>query len=147
MKAHGYRKRALSWHRLNRETIQVFHAEKDRWGFDDYSFHLAIYIRACGRELTPPHYRCPIQTYLDKLVPNAKRLRKLSNFEDPSLDLERRLASIASLVGKYGLPWLDDFSSIQALRRLAKSDYDTLLPKVLIFRDTYDYLHGLPDVT
>src|SRR5258708_5881767 len=90
-KAHGYRKRALTWHRKNPDTIQVFHVEKSRWGADDYSFHLAIYLAACGREITPPHYRCPIQVDLVNLVPSPKRFRRLCNFEELSLDSAERV--------------------------------------------------------
>jgi hypothetical protein len=80
LKAHGFRKRAMTWHRGGPDTVQVFHFEKDRWGFDDYTFELAIYLKACGDEVTPPYYRCPIQASLDSLVNDRKEFLRISNF-------------------------------------------------------------------
>src|SRR5262249_26890864 len=91
-----------------------------------------------------PYYRCPVQTELDELVPNPNRLHKLSNFEDHSVDLEKRLGGIVRLVGKYGLPWLDLYSSIPALQTLTRCDYGALLHKGRVLRAAYDYLRGLP---
>src|SRR5438270_13594092 len=39
-------KRAMTWHRANDDTIQVFTAEKSFWGADDYRFQQAIYLRS-----------------------------------------------------------------------------------------------------
>jgi len=140
LRVHGYRKRAMTWHRSNDDTIQLFHVEKDRWGFDDYSFHFAIYIRSRGHELTPPYYRCPIQVMLDQLVPDREKLWSLSNFEKGSWDLDTRLSEIVRLVGDFGLPWLDAHSSITALKDLVRSEHHILLQKMTVFRAEYDYL-------
>jgi hypothetical protein len=140
LKQNGYLKRALSWHKHCSDTILVFHAEKNRWGADDYSFHLGIYLPALGDENTPPHYRCPVQTTLDRLVPNDSEIHRISNFADSSLDFPTRLRAISELVESYALPWLEEYSSLSALSQLALSDYERLLPRILMFRVAYDFL-------
>lgn len=143
LKEHGYRKRAMTWHRANEFTIQVFHVEKDRWGFDDYGLHFCIYLRARGPELTPPHYRCPIQVMLHNLVPDRMSVLNLCNFEKGSLDPVTRITEIVRLVAEYGLPWLDAHSSVAALKELVGNEYHELVPKVIVFRAEYDYLRAL----
>jgi hypothetical protein len=121
----------------------VFHAEKNRWGADDYTFHLGIYIRELGPEATPPHYRCPVQVRLDRLVPDDSELERASNFEDTSFDIADRLPRIVELVASYALPWLEQHSTLLALSALAQCDYDILLPRVQVFRAAYDRLRQL----
>ena len=143
LKQHGYRKRALTWHKPYSDTILVFHAEKNRWGADAYTFHLGIYITALGSEATPPHYRCPVQVRLNRLVPDNSELERASNFEDTSLDLADRLPRIVELVASYALPWLAQHSTLPALSALAQCDYDILLPRIQVFRAAYDHLREL----
>jgi hypothetical protein len=38
LKANANRKRGLTWHKQLADTILVFHADKSRWGADQYSF-------------------------------------------------------------------------------------------------------------
>lgn len=139
-KQHDYRKRALSWHKQCSDTVLLFHIEKNRWGADVYSFHLGIYLSALGDETTPPHYRCPVQTTLDRLVPDVSQVDRVSNFEDSSVSLSTRLRDIRELVATHALPWLERYSSLSALSELAQSDYEILLPRVLMFRAAYDFL-------
>jgi len=73
-KQNGYRKRALTWHKPCSDAILVFHAEKNRWGANDYTFHLGIYLSTLGPEVTPPHYRCQVQVRLNRLVPDTGEL-------------------------------------------------------------------------
>ena len=140
LKQHGYRKRGLTWHKPGSDTVLVFHAEKSRWGADDYTFHLGIYITELGFEATPPHYRCHVQVRLNCLVPDRSELERASNFEDTSLDLADRLPRIIELVASYALPWLEQHSTIPTLSALAQCDYDILLPRILVFRAAYDHL-------
>ncbi|HEY2586053.1 MAG TPA: DUF4304 domain-containing protein [Tepidisphaeraceae bacterium] len=143
LREHGFRRRALTWHKTCTDTILVFHVEKNRWGANRYTFHLGVYIRALGSELTPPHYRCPVQIDLDSLVPDPERLQQASNFEDPSANTADRLSTIVELVASYALPWLEQHSTLRALNALAQGDYDALLPRVRVFRSAHDYLRGL----
>jgi hypothetical protein len=142
LKSHGYKKRDLSWHKLCSDTVLVFHAEKNRWGFDSYSFHLGIYLLALGSETSPPHYRCHVQINLDRLVPDQLEFEHVCDFKNTSVTVADKLDRIVQFVSAYALPWLDQHSTIAALRRLAECDYATLLPRVQIFRVTYDYLRN-----
>jgi hypothetical protein len=142
LKQHGYLKRSLTWHKACLDTILVFHAEKNRWGANEYSFHLGVYIRRLGVEKTPPHYRCPVQVPLDKLVSNQDELRVVSNFEDNDLPNSQRLSAIVELVDLYALPWLERHSTLGGLTELVQCDYSILLPNVLVFRAAYDHLRG-----
>lgn len=146
LKEHSFRKRAMTWQRTLPGMIQVFHVAKNRWGADDYHFHLAIYLTACGTELTPPYYRCPIQARLDTLLPDRQQFFRISNFEDSSLALARRLELLVGAVRNFGIPWLDAHSTIPALQRLVEGDYEALLKKVVVFGSVYEYLRGLPKV-
>ena len=143
LKRHGYRKRALTWHKRCLDTVLVFHAEKNRWGAEDYTFHLGVYSRTLGSEATPSFYRCPVQVRLDRLVPDTGELDRASNFEDASLDVVDRLSLITELVASYALPWLEQHSTLASLSALAQRDYDILLPRVQIFRAAYDYLRQI----
>jgi hypothetical protein len=143
LREHGYRKRAMTWHRANESTIQVFHVEKSRWGFDDYELHFAIYIRALGPEMTPPHYRCPIQVILHHLVPDRMTVLDLCDFEKGSLDPATRITEIVRLVADYGLPWLDAHSSMPALKELVNCEYHKLVPRSMVKLAAYDYLRAL----
>ena len=42
LKQHGYRKRALTWHKPCSDTILVFHAEKNRWGAAGYGVMIGV---------------------------------------------------------------------------------------------------------
>ena len=143
LKQHGYQKSALTWHKRGAEVISVFHVEKNRWGADHYSFHLGAYLRALGSEESPPHYRCPVQLTLDQLMPDPDVLERASDFEDTSLGVSDRLSQIVALVSDYALPWLKRYSSMHELKLLMRTDYASLLPRVLVFRETYDYLRSV----
>lgn len=144
LKEHSFRKRAMTWHRPLPGMIHVFHVEKDRWGGDSYQFHLAIYLTACGSDLTPPYYRCPIQVRLDTLVQDRKKFLRLSNFEDSSVSLSQRLDLLVAAVREFGIPWLDAHSTMPALQRLVDRDYEKLLAEVLVLGSAFNYLRGLP---
>ena len=143
LKQWGYSKRALTWHKPCLDTILVFHAGKSRWGTDDYSFHLGVYLRALGPEGAPPHHRCQVQVGFERLVPVAEQLQQASNFADPSLDPAERLSRCVQLVACEALPWLERHSALQILSELAQCEYQALLPRVLVFRPAYDYLRQL----
>ena len=141
-KHHGFRKSALTWHKRGADVISVFHVEKNRWGADRYSFHLGAYLRSFGHEESPPHYRCPVKLTLDGLLPDPRVLDRVSDFEDRSVNVSDRLSQITSLVSAYALPWLERHSGIRELAVLMRSDYTSLLPRVQVSREAYDYLRS-----
>ena len=147
LKQHGFKKSAMTWHKRSGEVISVFHVEKNRWGADHYSFHLGAYLRALGSEESPPRHRCPVQTTLDRLVPDRDVLERAADFEDASLGLSDHLAQIVVAVSAYALPWLERYSDVRALTVLMRADYTSLLPRVQVFREAYDYLRRLDDQT
>jgi hypothetical protein len=142
-KSHGYRKRAMTWHRPAEDTIRVFHVEKNRWGENSYDLACAIYLTPLGAESTPPVHRCPIQVGMDHLVPDSEYLDKICDFENRFLKLSQRLDAIVEVVREHAIPWLDQYSSIATLKSLVATPYDILLPKVRIWRYAYDYLREL----
>jgi purine nucleoside permease len=83
-----------------------------------------------------------VQVDLDTLVPDPKSLLRALNFEDSSVSIADRTSRITESVTSYALPWLENHSTLQALTALAQEDYDTLLPRVRVFRSAYDYLRG-----
>ncbi len=126
-------------------AIQVFHVAKSRWGADDYSFILAIYLKECGTDSTPPYYRCPIQVDLDNLVPDRAQFLRVSNFEDSFWALPDRIAMIVDSVRDFAIPWFDTYATISALQRLVDCDYEALCAgKVRVFGSAYSYLRSLP---
>ena len=141
MKANGYRKRNLSWHKQLIDTILVFHGEKNRWGANNFSFHCGIYLRNLGDELTPPYYRCPIQAYLEDLVPDKFECRQICDFDSTSYTLYDRLEKIAEYVSTTALPWLEMYSTLSALRQLSQN-YESIYPRVRIWRVVLDYLRN-----
>ena len=147
LKQHGFRKSALTWHKRSAEVISVFHVEKNRWGADCYSFHLGAYLRALGSEESPPRYRCPVQTSLDRLVRDPDLLERAADFEDASFGPSDRLSQIVAVVSAYALPWLERYSHVHELTVLMRTDYGSLLPRVQVFREAYDYLRSLDNQT
>jgi hypothetical protein len=143
-KERHWRKRALTWHKAEPETVLAFHAEKNRWGANRYSFHCGVYIRALGNESTPPFFRCPVQVTLDRIVPDAAHLERISDFDDESLSLTERIDAITAAVKAHALPWLEAHATLRGLRALVEIDYDELLPQVQVWRTTYDYLREMP---
>lgn len=121
----------------------VFHAEKNRWGANEYSFHCGVYLRALGAESTPPCHRCPVQVTLDRLAPDAMYIDRISNVEDPSLSTASRIEAIVGAVQAYALPWLQGHATLRGSMELANVDYDELLSRVVVWRAAYDCLATL----
>lgn len=140
MKTNGYRKRNLSWHKQTADTILVFHIEKNRWGANQYDIEMGIYLRSLGDELTPPIFRCQIQPFFEKIVPDVYEYRQVCDFEYPSFTTVERLERIKGYASEIALPWLDSHSTLPALKLLAQKDYQSLSPHILFIRATYDYL-------
>lgn len=131
MKASGYRKQRLTWHKRTEDTILVYSAQKSSWGGDLYYFHSGIYLRSLGDEITPPYYRCHIQANLEELVPNKFECRQVCDFEYPVFELSERLIKLAEYTSQIMVPWLDTHSSLEALHRAAEADYfDQMWPRV-----------------
>jgi hypothetical protein len=143
MKANGYRKRHLTWHKQQVDTILVFHGEKSRWGANKYSFSCGIYLRSLGDELTPLHYHCRIQANLENLVKDKFEFRQVCDFEYHALTLPERLERLVEYVSVTALPWLDTYSSLPALQKLAQ-DYHEIYPQVIIWSDVLFFLQNLP---
>jgi hypothetical protein len=111
-------------------------------GANRYSFHRGVYLRALGQELTPPFFRCPVQVTLDQIAPDPAYVDRISDFEERSLSTSDRIGAIAAAVETYAIPWLEAHSTIRGLKTLVVIDRDALLPRVLMWRVTYDYLRG-----
>jgi hypothetical protein len=120
LKAAGYRKRALNWHREWDDTISVFNIQKSQWG-DKFYINCAIYLKALGNEKTPPEYRCPVRLRLDDLVSNRNRLSALLDFEN-NIKTEKRLEEIKTLVRSFALPWLEKYAQLEELKSLVRSE-------------------------
>uniref|UniRef100_UPI003783FF13 DUF4304 domain-containing protein n=1 Tax=Prosthecobacter sp. TaxID=1965333 RepID=UPI003783FF13 len=146
LKEHGYKKRALTWHRLCPDAVLTFHVEKNRWGADQYSCHMGIYIRQMGIETSPPHFRCQIRTQLDRIVTDVETIDEALNFEGISLEQSVRISRIVEAVNTHALPWLEQHSTLTALVNLTRCDYDKLLPRILIYRAAYDHLRQIAEI-
>ena len=120
LKAAGYRKRALTWHREWKDTISVFNVQKSQWG-DQFYINCAIYLKALGDEKTPPEYRCPVRIRIGDLVPQRERLNSLLDFEK-EIKEEARLQEIVTMVNSFALPWLEKYADVEELRSLVCSD-------------------------
>lgn len=120
LKAAGYRKRALNWHRDWADTISVLNLQKSQWG-DQFYINCAIYLKALGDEETPPAYRCHIRIRLDDLLPKRSRLHELLDFEK-NIKKETRLGEIEELVKSVALPWLEEHAQIERLKSVVRSD-------------------------
>jgi hypothetical protein len=141
-KRRGWRKQSLNWFRTEADTILVFHAGRNRWGANRYSFTCGVYLKALGSESTPPFYRCPVQAPLFNIAPDRDLVERLENFDDPSLSTSERLIGIASVVDSVAVPWLEQHSTLAGLRTLVSVPYDDLLPRVHVWRAPYDYLRS-----
>ncbi|HYE68676.1 MAG TPA: DUF4304 domain-containing protein [Anaerovoracaceae bacterium] len=142
MKANGYHKRGLTWHKQQPDTILVFHGEKSRWGADQYSFECGIYLRSLGDDLTPLYYRCHIRANLENLVPDKYECRQICDFEYGSFTVPERLDRIAEYVSTVALPWLDSYATLPSLRQLAQ-DYQKVYPRVIIWIDVLSFLQNV----
>jgi hypothetical protein len=121
MKAAGYTKLRLQWHRRGSSVIRVLAADRSRWS-DTYDLTLALYLRGLGTEDRPPGHRCQVRLPLSRLAPDPERLRSWLDFEDRSAD-EGRLEGIADVVAGRGLPWLDAHGEDEeAVARLVASN-------------------------
>lgn len=105
MKAAGYAKQRLHWHRRGASVIRVLTARRSQWS-DRYDLILALYLRGLGAEEGPPAHRCQIQQDLSRLATEPERLIRWLDFEDRSADAGRP-EGIADVVARQGLPWLD----------------------------------------
>ena len=148
LKARGFQKHRLTWHKRMAETILVFQVEKNRWGGNKYDVHLGIYPDPPEETFRPAYHECPIQAELVRLVPDRFEFRRILDFDDTSFTLEERLAQIEQMVSQHGLPWLNRYSALSELYRLAQLEYEELYPPVFMWRTTYDHLRdksGSPD--
>ena len=144
-KQRGWAKQALNWRKTERDTVLVFHVEKNRWGAERFSLHCGVYLKALGQELAPPYYRCPVQATVDRIAPDRDYVERITDFDEPSVHASDRLGAIVDVVEAYAIPWLERHATLDALKRLVASDYDDLLRRILISRAAYDYLRGLND--
>lgn len=141
MRANGYRKRGLTWHKQQMDTILVFHGEKSRWGNDQYFFECGIYLRSLGDDLTPIYYLCHIRANLENLVPDKYECRQICDFEYGTFTVSERLDRIAEYASTVVVPWLDSYATLPAIRQLAQ-DYQKVYPRVLIGIDVLSFLQN-----
>jgi hypothetical protein len=139
----GWTKKALTWRKVEPDTVLVFHVEKNRWGANRYSLHCGVYIRALGPELTPLFHRCPVQATVDRIAPDRGHVELITDFEDPRTSPSERMAAIVDVVEACAIPWLQQHSTIRGLKMLVAQDYDRLLPRVPVWRAVYDYLRSV----
>jgi hypothetical protein len=104
LKAAGFTKQRLTWHRATAEVVGVLNAQQSQWS-DCYYLNLGLYLRALGPLTHPPEHQCQVRVRLDELVPDRHRLHRLLDFEDTAAG-DGRVAELAALVGGYGVPWL-----------------------------------------
>lgn len=139
MKANGYRKKGLSWHKQHPDTILVFHVGKSRWGANRHSLECGIYLRRLGDDLKPLHYYCHIRANLENLVPDKYEFRQICDFEYGTFTVAERLDRITNYVSTIALPWLDSYATLPSLRQLAQ-DYQIIFPCVIIGLDVLFFL-------
>ena len=124
----GYRKQRSTWRRTGEEAILVFNIQKSQWG-PQYYLNVGVYLRALGKEETPPEYRCHLRTRVCQLLDDSGPLDLALDFES-SLSSDQRSRTISEVLRSHALPWLDSRDSEAKARQALLTQPDTGLVAV-----------------
>ena len=64
LKPLGFKKRAGTWHRATADAIHVVNVQGSQWG-PEYYVNVGTYLRALGTEISPPVFRCHVQSRIE----------------------------------------------------------------------------------
>jgi len=122
LKAFGFRKSRQTWYLRKDEVVLVVNVQGSQWGNQAY-VNLGVYLRALGDEVRPPLSHCHILQRLGQLVgrENALRLMELLDF-DKKISADDRSAELRRLLENFGMPWLQQFDSLESARKVLRSD-------------------------
>lgn len=124
----GFKKKAATWHRMNKDTIEVFNVQCSQWS-ETYFFNVGIYLRALGSRETPLEYECHIRDRIPNMECHgrgvwdrcSKRHRfdppSLSSFEWLDLDPETRICELKKLIVPLALDWLGTLRELDDISR------------------------------
>jgi hypothetical protein len=105
LKAAGFKKTSATWHRYHPAHIAVINLQGSQWGPSFY-LNLGVYFVDLGDKPRPSEPECHIRSRLEAHVPDFTRVHQLLDFER-KFELSARSQELASLLHKYGIPWLD----------------------------------------
>lgn len=97
LKPLGFKKHGRTWHRVTPDAIHTINVQRSQWG-SEYYLNVGTYLRALGKEMTPPEFRCHVRSRIDS---------------------PERQAVV--LVEECGL-WFEQFGTIDALVAHLKTD-------------------------
>jgi hypothetical protein len=122
LKALGFRKSRQTWCLRKDEVVLVVNIQGSQWGNQAY-VNFGVYLRALGDEVRPPLSHCHIRQRLGQLVgrENVLRLMELLDF-DKKISAEDRSAEMHRLLENFGMPWLQQFDSLESAKKVLRSD-------------------------
>jgi hypothetical protein len=132
-KANGYRRKGITLHRDQAETIAVVNLQGSQWG-GRYYVNVSLWLKALGAAYAPPENKCHIRTRLTTLDPGASLAEALV-MTSPVDDASRGETLRASL-DAFAEPWLRLASSVDHL----KVDGRPFLDKCLVNGQAQSFL-------
>lgn len=116
----GFKKKSATWHRINRDTIEVFNVQTSQWS-EQYYFNAGIYLQALGGKETPPEYECHVRDRIPNLEFHPRsawdRWIELSDFEIGDLNPALRIQQLKELIEPLALEWLSRFRELEDIPR------------------------------
>lgn len=135
MKQLGFKKAGPTWHRRKDIGIQVLNIQGSQW---DKSFYLnlGVYFLAIGSEEKPKEYQCHIRQRLCQLTDDLQGCNDTLSFDSDRAP-ETRAKALSHLVGKFGVPWLQQLTSVEGARTYLSANPRHGFP---VQKATYEYL-------
>ena len=120
--AAGYRRHRNTWHCENEETVLLINVQKSQHG-QQFFVNLGVIVKALGERSSPSASNSHLQWRLEEFMPDAQRDDLAAALDlERSLDGARRSAVLRSALATYGLPRLEDMSTMDRLRSELKRD-------------------------
>ena len=134
LKAHGFKKKDATWHRVQDGFIQTFNVQGSQWSKSFY-LNLGIYISALGDRMTPPEYHCHIRNRVEDVADDLTRYHTLLDLEN-DLPPDERFPELNELIVFRAIPWLEEFSNDQRIVDWITGEQPHGLP---ILKEVFDY--------
>lgn len=132
----GFKKKSATWHRINRDTIEVFNVQTSQWS-EMYMFNAGIYLRALGDRETPTQPECHIRHRIPNLDFHPRsawdRRIELSDFENGDLDPALRIRQLKEFIVPLALEWLARFRELEDIRRALAAGQHFLQVKAAVW--------------
>src|ERR1700683_2441378 len=113
----GFKRKGKVWYVDNAETFSLLELQKSNYG-DQYYINLAVFVKKLGSNPFPKEHQCHVRGRLTSLLKDKSDAEKSLDLENVSIPMEKRIASVSSMIKDIALPLLSEMRSMGGIKRL-----------------------------